>query len=121
MALVLGVGEGVFVLGFFLALCLVICFLGTKTRYGSYIFLGSAVAFLLIFVILVASPRSSGDEEVNDSTEINAKNSTVIERGVMMFIMAIGVVLAVVGLLIHHVEPPKYARPIDYRMDILRQ
>ena len=34
--------------------------------------------------------------------------------------MIIGLLLALVGLLLFHVEPPKYARPIDYRLDVLR-
>lgn len=37
-----------------------------------------------------------------------------------MFGMCASVLLAIVGLLIFHVEPPKYAKPLDYRTDVLR-
>jgi hypothetical protein len=37
-----------------------------------------------------------------------------------MFGLTASVVLAVVGLLVFHVEPAKYAKPVDYRTDVLR-
>jgi len=116
MGKVLGVGSGVFVLAFLLVLCLVTCFFGSKTRFGSYTFLGSTGTFLLVLLILLVAPREGEDED----SFTDEKDHTVIERGVMLVTMIIGIVLAIVGLLLFHVEPPKYARPIDYRLDVLR-
>jgi len=117
MTKVLGVGGGVFAIGFFLVLCILICFAGTKTRFGSHVCLGSSALFFSVFLILLASPR--GTNQLGN-TETSDKDYTVLERVFMIITMCSGVLLALVGILVFHAEPPKYARPIDYRLDVLR-
>ncbi|GLI61417.1 hypothetical protein VaNZ11_003773 [Volvox africanus] len=113
---VAGVGVGVFLLFFFLALSIFLCLLGSRTKIRWIIYAASTLMFGIVAVILLASPKGQKSTKPPEGYDL-----TIVPLIIIMAILVLGVLLGAVGMLIFAVLPATYARPLSYHMDVLEQ
>ncbi|KAK9830027.1 hypothetical protein WJX72_009284 [[Myrmecia] bisecta] len=113
---VLGVGVGLFVILFFLVVCLVICAVGSKTTKPAIAYAGSTGLFVFVVVVLFASPRGPDKRPNNGDYD-----QTIIPMIIILLLMIIGAVAAGLGMIVHHLKTPVYAKRLNYYTDVLRQ
>ncbi|PNH07400.1 hypothetical protein TSOC_006146 [Tetrabaena socialis] len=111
---VVGVGLGVFLVFFFLALSLVVCLVGSRTKYRWAIYMASTAMFGIIALVLIASPKGEKPVKPPEGYDL-----TIIPVVIITAVVCIGVLLGAVGMLVFHVLPTVYARPLSYHLDIM--
>ncbi|GFR51306.1 hypothetical protein Agub_g13670 [Astrephomene gubernaculifera] len=111
-----GVGVGVFLIFFFLALSVVICIFGSWSKYRWAIYTASTALFGIVALILLASPKGS-----KPARPAEGYDRTIVPLVVIMALTVVGVLAGAVGLLVFHVLPPLYARPLSYHLDVMQQ
>ncbi|KAG2483481.1 hypothetical protein HYH03_017663 [Edaphochlamys debaryana] len=112
---VAGVGTAVFVFFFFLALCLTICLIGAFTKQRWVVYVISTAVFGIVCLVLFASPK--GPKKPKPET---GYDQTIVALVFIMVILCLGIVAAAVFMLILHVLPTVYARPLSYHLDIIQ-
>ncbi|EFJ49693.1 hypothetical protein VOLCADRAFT_89670 [Volvox carteri f. nagariensis] len=112
---VAGVGVGVFLLFFFLALSVLICLLGSRSKLRWIVFTASAAMFGIVALVLLASPKGPKRTKPPEGYD-----QTIVPLVVVMVILAIGVLMSAVGMLIFALLPTVYARPLSHHLDVLK-
>ncbi|GLC45559.1 hypothetical protein PLESTB_001206200 [Pleodorina starrii] len=113
---VAGVGVGVFLLFFFLAISALMCLLGSRTKMRWIIYAASSLMFGIVAVVLLASPKGPKRTKPPEGYD-----QTVVPLVIIMALVVLGVVLGGVGLLLFAVFPTTYARPLSHHLDVMEQ
>lgn len=108
---VLGVGVGVFVIGFFLTFSVILCLLGSRTRRPGVVYSVSSFILGLVVLILVASPKSS-QEQAKDP---RGYDQTVIPYIILSAFMGAAVVGSLVAFLKFKLQATLYGKPLHSR------
>ncbi|KAG2427007.1 hypothetical protein HYH02_014653 [Chlamydomonas schloesseri] len=115
-SMVAGVGVGVFLIFFFLALSIAICLIGSRTKFRWAIYMASAAMFGIVALVLIASPKGTQPPKPP-----YGYNQTIIPMAIIMSLLCLGILVGGVFMLVAHVLPPLYARPLSYHLDVLEE
>eukprot|EP00879_Flechtneria_rotunda_P016509 GHRR01017277.1.p1 GENE.GHRR01017277.1~~GHRR01017277.1.p1 ORF type:complete len:138 (+),score=31.59 GHRR01017277.1:517-930(+) len=113
---VLGVGVGVFLLGFFGIVCVMLALLGSRTTKPGLAYTASVGVYVIILVVLLASPKG-----LPPPHSPVGYDQTAIPLAVTMVLVSLGVVASLAGLVLFHLSAAVYARPLNYHTDVLNQ
>eukprot|EP00899_Mesostigma_viride_P023110 jgi/Mesvir1/3984/Mv15040-RA.1 len=117
---VFGLGVGLVVLIIFGILCILICLLGSATRSPGGVFILSLILFVIFCAILFSLPRGDDDSRKDTSGIPEGRDKTRFWHIFLFILLAIGVILALLGMLVNHIKPTRYARPLSQRVDVMR-
>jgi len=112
--MVAGVGVGVFVILFFMAFCIILCLLGSRTKNPWLWCTMSAIIFGIIFAVLAASPK--GAAPIKPAT---GYDQTIVPMSIIMSFLTFGIVLGALGMCCFQGSSQVYARPLSYHEDVL--
>ncbi|XRB19750.1 hypothetical protein RI054_22g95970 [Pseudoscourfieldia marina] len=98
---VLGVGPGVFILGFFAVLSGVIIVVSRGSKHKNTITALVPVAYGLLCLVLLTSEREYDSEDASASDDVGYENQ-VISRSVVALLMAVYVLAGSIGWLALH-------------------
>jgi len=95
-----------------------VCYLGSGSRYASQITVCAASIFLLVLILLLASPRGS-TAKTSVEWEISGYDETVTHQALLMSSFALATVAAggFMGTFYH--LAPRYAKAIDRQTDTI--
>ncbi|KAI8471481.1 MAG: hypothetical protein J3K34DRAFT_506752 [Monoraphidium minutum] len=113
---VMGVGAGVFLLGFFLVMSIVVCLVGSRTRKPGLVYAVSVVLYGVVAAVLLGSPKGHKPPPAPEGYD-----RTLIPLVLTGALVCAGAAAGAAGLLVFHVRQPVYARPLSYHRDVLRQ
>ncbi|WIA16443.1 hypothetical protein OEZ85_013129 [Tetradesmus obliquus] len=113
---VLGVGAGVFLLAFFLVVCVVLGLLGSHTTKPGLAYAGSAAIYAIVALVLLASPKG-----YPPPPSPVGYDQTIIPLVVVIMLVSVGALASLLALLVFHVRAAVYARPLSYHADVLNQ
>jgi len=118
MSIIMGVGSGIFALFILLFVAVAVCYLGSGSRYASQITFCAASVFLLVLILLLASPRGS-TAKTSVEWEISGYDETVTHQALLMSSFALATVAAggFMGTFYH--LAPRYAKAIDRQTDTI--
>ncbi|KAJ8315944.1 hypothetical protein KUTeg_005958 [Tegillarca granosa] len=111
MALVLGVGIGIFVLTFFWALAVVSCIAFSRAQGGlSYAGFGIVALVSLLTVVLLVLPREPETPSLEEV--IKVYDYSIIYRYLLISGCALFLLIGLIAYLVIHIMEPIYAKPI---------
>ncbi|KAF6261383.1 hypothetical protein COO60DRAFT_1459144 [Scenedesmus sp. NREL 46B-D3] len=97
---VLGVGAGVFLLAFFLVVCVVLGLLGSRTTKPGLAYAASAAIYAIVALVLLASPKGYAPPPSPVGYD-----QTIIPLVVVMVLVSVGALGSLAGLLVFHQQP----------------
>ncbi|GAQ80612.1 hypothetical protein KFL_000580060 [Klebsormidium nitens] len=112
-------GVGVLVIAAFVVLAFAMWFIGERLEMGGQGCAAGLLLLVVVVIILAVAPKKSSRH--TNSDEIKGHDETIVQRAFLMIAMVLGVLGSLLGLIVHHVQQPKYSRPLSMRQDILRQ
>mmetsp|Transcript_20915 Transcript_20915/g.65817 ORF Transcript_20915/g.65817 Transcript_20915/m.65817 type:complete len:110 (+) Transcript_20915:59-388(+) len=95
MALVGGIGVGLFLLILFGALGLVTCFLGSASKRAPAIIAGTSLAYIFLLLVLVFSPKES---EVTDENDGELTDPRLANTVLLMAVLGCTSICAIVAV-----------------------
>jgi len=110
---VAGVGVGIFVFFLFLAFCVVLCIVGSRTRFPWVIFSVSTAILVIVVLALFASPRGEAPEPPETGYD-----ETIGGLITVMVLLCVGILLAGIGMVGLVATEQHFARPLSYHLDI---
>ncbi|MEW5297505.1 MAG: hypothetical protein WDW36_000711 [Sanguina aurantia] len=111
-----GVGIGVFMIFFFLALSLLFCALGSRTNSPWITYFLSTSMWLIVVIVVLASPKAA--QPVKPAT---GYDKTIFPLVFIMVLLILGIVGGALGMVAMHCGERRYARPLSYHLDVLRE
>ncbi|KAF5838695.1 hypothetical protein DUNSADRAFT_2391 [Dunaliella salina] len=110
---VAGVGVGIFVFFLFLAFCVLLCVVGSRTRFPWVIFSVSTAILVIVVLALFASPRGEAPEPPETGYD-----QTIGGLITVMVLLCVGILLAGLGMVGLVATEQHFAWPLSYHMDI---
>ncbi|KAG8467992.1 hypothetical protein KFE25_007044 [Diacronema lutheri] len=109
MALVAGIGAGLFVLFLFAAALVLVCIFASAHRLGPAIIGGATAAYAVLVIVLVFSPKRSETALDEDDVLTDARVANTIA---LMSILGLSGVCALVAVCTTQLAVPITAKPV---------
>jgi len=109
MALIAGIGVGLFVLLLFAGLLLLTCVLASAHKFGPAIIGGATLIYVIVAIVLILSPRVSDFTTESETLKTDAR---LLNTSILMTILGLTVVCAVVGMCTNQLTRSIQAKPL---------